>query len=101
MSRELAQELVPNYWETPEGIFDRFGMLAEDIEFGSFNNAVKVYGTALGVTDFTVSGNLGATSCSWCQNHVGVKYHLGQFMPDLPRHPHCIHYYGVERNNPT
>jgi hypothetical protein len=33
--------------------------------------APLVYGAALGVTDFVISGDLKATSCSWCIGHVG------------------------------
>ncbi len=29
--------------------------------------------------------------------HVGQTYHRGQFMPYLPKHPHCEHYYQISR----
>ena len=89
--------VVVPYWQTADGILDRFSMLAEDVQFSSFNGAVKVYGTALGVTDFIISGNLKATSCEWCIGHVGVIYHRGQFMHSLPKHPGCTHFYDILR----
>lgn len=85
------------YWQSEQGILDRFNMLAEDVELRTFNGAVKVFGNAYGVTDFIVSGGLTATSCEWCIGHVGVVYHRGRFMPDLPRHPNCPHYFDVLR----
>ncbi len=84
-----------NYWQTPNGILDRFGMLADDVQLATFNDAVKVYATAYGATDFRISGSLKLTSCQWCINHVGAVYHRGQFMPDLPRHPGCPHFYDI------
>ncbi len=84
-----------DYWRSREGILERLAMLANDVELSTFNNAVKVYGKACGATDFQVSGNLKQTSCQWCINHVGVIYHKGQFMPDLPRHPGCPHFYNI------
>jgi hypothetical protein len=95
---ELAADGVAvDYWQTQDGILDRFSMLAEDVQLGTFNGAVKVYGIALGVTDFVISGNLKATSCEWCIGHVGVVYRRGMFMPILPRHPGCTHFYDVLR----
>ncbi len=35
-----------------KGIVERLGMLAEEVQLSTFNNAVKVYATAYGVTDF-------------------------------------------------
>jgi hypothetical protein len=86
-----------NYWLTEDGILARLGMLSEDVQLGTFNNAVKIYGTALGVTDFVISGDVGPNSCLWCIDHIGQSYHRGQFMPDLPKHINCIHFYDIER----
>jgi len=82
-----------NYWASEEGIMNRIDLLAEDVRMGTFNNATKVYGTAVGATHFKISENLIPTSCSWCRLHVGRTYRLGMFMPHLPKHPHCIHYF--------
>jgi len=82
---------------TEEGILDRIGLIADDVRLGTFNNATKVYGTAVGITDFTVSGELVPNSCAWCQLHVGQTYHRGMFMPQLPKHPNCLHFYDLGR----
>ncbi len=71
-------------------------MLADDVQLSTFNDAVKVFGMTIGVTAFKISGTLKLTSCQWCINHVGNVYHRGQFMPDLPRHPGCNHYYDIQ-----
>jgi hypothetical protein len=97
LTEQAVDGVVVDYWQSQDGILDRFSMLAEDVQLGTFNGAVKVYGTAYGVTDFTISGDLKATSCEWCVSHVGVTYHRGQFMPDLPRHPKCPHFYDITR----
>ncbi len=97
MTEQAVDGVAVNYWETQDGILDRFSMLAEDVQLSTFNGAVKVYGIALGVTDFVISGDLKATSCEWCTNHVGVVYHRGRFMPDLPRHQFCPHFYDILR----
>jgi hypothetical protein len=87
----------PDYWQSEEGILDRIGLLADDVRLGTFNNATKIYATAVGVTDFTVSGEITGTSCAWCIMHVGQTYHRGLFMPQLPKHPNCVHYYDLGR----
>jgi hypothetical protein len=89
--------LAAKFWQTRQGILDRIGLLADQIQLGTFNNATKVYGTACGVTDFRISGDITSTSCSWCIMHVGRTYHRGLFMPQLPKHPNCIHFYDIER----
>ena len=99
--RKMTQKAAEDYWKTPRGILDRFGMLADDVQLASFNDAVKVYGLALGTGAFRISGSLKGTSCQWCINHVGAIYHRGQFMPDLPRHPGCTHFYDIIKGEPN
>jgi hypothetical protein len=89
-----------NYWQTSEGISERLTMLAEHIEWSTFNNAVKVYSTAVGVTEYDIAGQLKKGSCPWCIDHIGRVYRLGQFMPILPRHIGCEHYYSPKRVGP-
>lgn len=97
MTEPSADGVAENYWQTPEGVLERFSMLADDVQLATFNGAVKILATAYGATDFRISGSLKLTSCQWCINHVGVVYRRGQFMPDLPRHPGCTHYYDIIR----
>jgi hypothetical protein len=86
-----------SFWESKEGLLERIGLLADQVQLGTYNNALQIAGTAVGATDFTINGELKATSCSWCAMHVGQTYHRGQFTPILPKHPNCPHYYDVER----
>ena len=97
MTEQATDGVAVDYWQTPGGILERFGMLADDVQLATFNGAVKILAAAYGATDFQVSGNLKLTSCQWCINHIGVTYHRGQFMPDLPRHPGCPHFYDILR----
>jgi hypothetical protein len=88
--------MAENYWETEEGILERVSLLSDQVRLGGFNNAVKVYAQAVGIKDFTISGDLKATSCAWCQLHVGRTYHLGMFLPELPKHLGCPHFFDFE-----
>jgi hypothetical protein len=90
--------MAENYWMTEEGILERVSLLSDQVRLGGFNCALKVYASAAGITDFTVSGELKATSCAWCRLHVGRTYHLGMFLPNLPKHPGCLHFLDFEVN---
>lgn len=85
------------FWGTETGLLNRIDLLADQVQLGSFNNAVKVYATSVGVTDFVIAGELKPTSCSWCVLHVGKTYKYGMFLPNLPRHPHCPHWFDIVR----
>lgn len=93
----MALSDAVDFWNTEDGLIERIGLLSDQIQLGTYNNAVKVYATSVGATDFTISGDLTKNSCNWCIMHVGQTYHRGQFMPELPKHPRCPHYYEVER----
>ena len=89
---------MSEFWGTEEGLLKRIDLLADQVQLGTFNNAVKVYATAVGVTDFIVDGELKPTSCEWCILHVGkVVYHRGMFLPNLPKHPNCPHFWSFYR----
>ena len=80
-----------SFWDTPAGILERCGLLADEVQGRTYNNALKIYATNVGVTDFKVVGPLKATSCEWCKMHANqTVYHRGMFMPNLPRHFHCV-----------
>ncbi len=93
----MFSDAAVDFWNTEDGLIERIGLLADQVQLGTYNRAVKVYATAVGATDFVVAGDLKPTSCMWCQMHVGQVYHRGQFMPELPKHPFCPHYYDVQR----
>lgn len=92
---------MSEYWGTEEGLLKRIDLLADQVQLGTFNNAVKVYATSVGVTDFTIAGELKPTSCEWCELHVGKTYRYGMFLPNLPRHPHCPHWFDIARVGPA
>ena len=92
-----ADALAEGYWQSADGVLDRFSMLAEDVQLATFNGAVKIVATSFGVTDFIIRGDLRPSSCEWCINHIGAIYHRGWFMPVLPRHPGCPHFYDILR----
>ncbi len=89
------------FWNSENGLMERIGLLADQVQLGTYNRAVKVYATAVGATNFTITGGLTKNSCSWCAIHVGQTYHRGQFMPELPKHPNCPHRYEIERVGST
>jgi hypothetical protein len=45
---QAVDGVAVDYWQTSDGILDRFSMLAEDVQLTTFNGAVSVWG------------------CSWC-----------------------------------
>lgn len=88
-----------NRWLTEKGIIERLGMLANEVKFGTFNNSLKIAATSFGLTDlkFSGPGRSDPKICSYCAQYVGVVYHRGQFMPELPAHPNCRHYWDIIR----
>ncbi len=75
-------------------------MLADAVEYRTFNRAVQVTGSALGIRKFRVAGMIDAKTCGWCAEHNDQVYVFGQFMPDLPKHPNCRHYWDVMLDEP-
>jgi hypothetical protein len=75
-------------------------MLAEDVEYGTYNNSLKVFATAFGMTDLRFSGPDDYKTCNYCALYVGNVYHRGQFSPILPAHIHCRHTWEIVRSGP-
>lgn len=94
---------LPDYWTTMGGIGMRLEMLGHQIEYGTFNNAVIITSSTIGVFNFKMIGPRGPHTCEWCDQHIGRVYRQGQFMPDLPKHPNCVHFWDLayqgERND--
>lgn len=86
-----------NFWTSEAGILERIGMLADQVIFGSFNNALKISATAIGATDFTMAGPDDEKTCDYCGMYLGETYRRGMFMPELPAHPWCRHWWDFER----
>jgi hypothetical protein len=72
---------------------ERLAQLSDRVQNGTYNQALKIFGLQAGAEAFQITGELKNTSCSWCRLHVGQIYYRGQFMPYLPKHPHCPHTY--------
>lgn len=96
-SDEPAPE--PDYWLTDEGIDDRLEMLAEQVAFRTFNSALVTEGKKQGYSKYVVRGPWDAKTCDSCAEVVGRSrfnvYTAYQFMPILPRHPNCRHYWDI------
>lgn len=70
-------------------------MLADQVIFGSFNNALKVSATSIGITDFQFAGPDDEKICDYCSLYLGHVYRRGMFMPELPAHPYCRHFWDL------
>jgi hypothetical protein len=92
MDAKTAQSDL-SFWETEAGLLERAALLGDKIQLGAYNLATKLFGFNAGADGFQISGELGPNSCQWCIMHVGKVYPAGQFLPSLPKHPHCVHYY--------
>jgi len=86
-----------SYWQTMEGILERIDLLADYVQLGTFNHTVLVHSTAVGATHMQIKGGVGPNTCEWCGLHNGKVYRIGMFMPTLPKHPNCIHWYDILR----
>jgi len=82
------------YWSSESGITIRLEMLSHNITWGYFNNAVKVSASTFGIKYLKFVGPV-VGACPYCEPRVGRTYRLGQFMPDLPAHPWCRHWWDL------
>ena len=89
----MEGEATVSFWESEAGLLERAGLLADKIQLGTYNLATLIFGKNAGADGFQISGELGPNSCQWCIMHLGQVYPRGQFMPTLPKHHHCVHYY--------
>lgn len=94
----MSAEAPPGgYWSSEDGITKRLEMLGETLVMDFFNNAVQVQASAFGINDYKMVGP-GADDpkiCPYCAQYVGRTYRLGQFMPHLPAHIHCRHFWDI------
>ena len=87
---------LPDYWSTMGGIGVRLGMLGHQVEWRTFNGAVKIMTSSIGVFAYMMVGPDDERTCEWCGEHIGREYRQGQFMPELPKHPNCRHYWDIK-----
>lgn len=79
-----------SYWVSPEGLQKRLAMLGEDFCYNVVNNSLQVYGRKNEVAGWVgIPGN--AKHCDYCLDHIiDHFFRLGQFLPRLPAHGHCV-----------
>jgi hypothetical protein len=88
MSEQEAQE-SEDYWSTPEGIQVRLDFLGHDVVWSSYNEASQITLRELGASWVEWVTEITPRTCDYCDRQSGRRYHLGQFVPKLPRHPNC------------
>ncbi|MCJ7573447.1 hypothetical protein MUO93_04185 [Candidatus Bathyarchaeota archaeon] len=49
----------------------------------------------IGVFNFKMIGPDDERICDWCAEHLNRIYGMGIFMPDLPKHPYCRHFWDI------
>ena len=83
------------YWVSQGGIGVRLEMLGYQIEWSTFNRAVIITGSRIGAFHFKMIGPMDEKTCIWCGEHLGRVYRMGRFMPDLPKHVNCRHFWDI------
>ena len=96
----LSGDEVGEFWSSMEGIYTRLDMLGETVVWDYFNGAIKVSANAFGIRKLQITGPLDERICDYCEglfeeNGEGKTYMVWQFMPDLPAHPGCRHFWDV------
>lgn len=85
-----------DYWKSPMGISRRVDSLAQFFNYGVYNNAVKVLGTAKGVQWMKWETAMDDRVCPICEkasmggsgDYPGY-YRSGWFTPAMPAHSGC------------
>jgi len=74
MSFESFFDAAVPFWNSEEGLLERIGLLADQVQFGTYNGALKVIATSVGAADLRISGDITRNTCEWCALHVGQVY---------------------------
>ena len=96
----LTLQTDEDYWSSQDGIYERLNMLGETVVWDYFNGAVKVSANAFDIRQLQITGPLDERICEYCEglydeNGEGKVYMVWQFMPYLPAHPGCRHFWDV------
>ena len=86
---------MSDYWSTMGGIGVRLEMLGHQIEYSTFSRAIIITASSIGRFDFKMIGPDDERTCNWCGEHIGRVYRMGRFMPDLPKHIGCRHFWDI------
>ena len=91
--KHLSDIGEPDYWNTMEGIGSRIEMFGHELEYGTFNNSIRISASAVGIFDMMIVGpTSGGNICEWCAEFVGRTYRSNRgFIPRVPHHPNCRH----------
>lgn len=88
-------EVEVEFWSSERGINLRLEMLGSEVTWGHFNNAVVAIASSVGIKKFVLAGPDGGPICAYCSKYVGNIYRAGQFMPSIPAHPFCRHWWDL------
>ena len=96
----MSQLAKDDYWSSEDGIYERLNMLGETVVWDYFNNAVKVSANAFGIKKMQIAGPLDERNCEYCaglfdENGEGRVYLIHWFLPDLPAHYGCRHFWDI------
>jgi hypothetical protein len=78
-----------DFWKSEAGLSARINMLAEQIIWKAFNNAMKAYASESGIKTLEWVTQIDLNTCNYCNGQSGRRYSLGQFMPEMPAHAGC------------
>lgn len=84
-----------DFWVSSDGWLLRILMLNHLVQWLTFNDAVLTEAEKVGYKKFIIAGPLDERCCDWCAEHVDQIYTASQFMPDLPKHINCRHWWDV------
>ena len=88
---------LDEYWSEMGGIYVRLDMFGHQLEWMTYNTAVRITASSVGVFNLKMVGPLDERTCEWCEEHVGRVYQSNRgFIPMLPKHPNCRHWWDIE-----
>ena len=90
------EKVDSEYWSSMGGIGVRLEMFGHQLQWGVFNRAVLITASRVGVFNYRMIGPDDERTCEWCGEHLGRVYRQGRFMPRLPKHPYCRHFWDIE-----
>jgi len=83
--------LSSDFWLSEQGIEVRLQDLAEAVTWETVNNATRLTGSEAGAKVFEWITEIGPETCNYCDSQSGRRYRIGQFIPQIPAHPNCLH----------
>jgi hypothetical protein len=93
MSLPAFEPAMPDFWQTEAGVETRLQLLESSLEAESFNLAVVT--NPYGLMMFQISGPLDDRTCFICSEYAGQAFRKGEYMPELPIHPNCRHFWEI------